>query len=315
MTTPPKVLLTDHPWPGADVERDILTQAGLQLIEAPPDATTEHLAELATDVAGILTCWAPVPRAIITASAGLRVVTRLGVGLDNINLAAARQQGAVVTYVPDYCIEEVSDHVVALTYSWARHLPWYHDEIRAGRWQPCTRLPRRIADLKMLVWGSGRIGTRTAAKFRALGCAVTALTRSCMGRLEEYLQSSDVVSLHLPYRPTTHHIVDAGVLATMKPGSLLVNTARGGLVDTAALLNALDEGRPGAAALDVVEGEPFLEPAVRDHPAVFLTPHIGFSSERSVTELRQRACTDVVRVLHGKPPLNPVPPPASEPPT
>jgi hypothetical protein len=114
------VLLTDHPWEGVDVERELLAAGGYDLIEAPVGASEDVLVELAADVVGILTCWALVPEAVIAASPRLRVVTRLGVGLDNIDLHAAAQRGVVVTRIPDYCIEEVSDHVVGLVHVWAR---------------------------------------------------------------------------------------------------------------------------------------------------------------------------------------------------
>ncbi len=170
----PKVLLTDHAWPGVTVEAGLCDAAGFDLVEAPPDASEAVLAELAADVDGILTCWAKVTGRVIAASPGLRVVSRMGVGLDNIDLAAAAARGIVVTRVPDYCAEEVSDHVIGLLHAWARCLLTADHDVRTGRWDPARYTPRRVRTLVTGVWGLGPLGVRTAEKLVALGGQVLA---------------------------------------------------------------------------------------------------------------------------------------------
>jgi D-3-phosphoglycerate dehydrogenase len=307
------VLLTDHPWPGVTVEHELLSAAGLELREAPPGATVAALAELAKGVVGILTCWAPVPAEVIAAAGPrLKVVARLGVGLDNIDVATAHAAGAAVTYVPGYCAEEVSDHVLALVLSWARQIPWYLDETRAGNWTPLSRPTRRVSDLVVGVLGTGAIGQRAAAKFRALGCEVVVQGRVAPADtpavLREFVSGLDVLTLHAPLRPQTRGIIDAGVLAAMRPGALLVNTSRGPLVDTRVLLAALDTQRPGYAALDVLDTEPAIPAELSSHPRVLVTPHVAFSSDRSIDDVRRRACGDLLRVLRGERPDHAAPP-------
>lgn len=313
-----KVLLTDHPWPDAGIERDILAGAGLELTELPAGADPAKSRSLSADVDGILTCWAPVPRAMIESSPSLRVVSRMGVGLDNIDLAAAAARGIVVTNVPDYCVEEVSDHVVAFVHAWARGTIWYDRLVREGGWAPGRYPLRKVSSLTVGVIGLGRIGQRAAAKLRALGCRVlgsdpaapVAVAGVEIVPQADLLTEAEVVTIHVPLLPGTHHLVDGTFLDTMRPGSLLINVSRGGLVDTAALTSTLRDGRLSAAALDVLESEPEVPPALRELPNVFLTPHVAFLSDTSIVELRRRSTEEVVAVLSGQAPRNPVPLPA-----
>jgi D-3-phosphoglycerate dehydrogenase len=311
----PRVLLTDHAWPGTGVESGLCDAAGFDLVEAPPDASEETLATLAADVDGILTCWAKVTARVIAASPGLRVVSRMGVGLDNIDVAAAADRGIVVTRVPDYCAEEVSDHVIAMMHAWARCILAGDRDIRAGQWAPARYAPRRVRTLVTGVWGLGPLGRRTAEKLAALGCEVLTDDRhperapagARPGPAGTLLARCDVLSLHMPLTPDTTGLMNAGRLAAMKPGSLLVNTSRGALVDIPALTEALDRGTPGAAALDVFPGEPDVPDILRRRADVILTPHIAFSSADSVLEVRRRATEDLLRVLAGQPAHHPAP--------
>jgi D-3-phosphoglycerate dehydrogenase len=305
-----RVLLTDHPWPGTDIESGLCAAAGIELIEAPAGASEEQLIALAAGVDGIITCWAPVTAAVIAASPRLAVVSRLGVGVDNIDVAAAAQRGTIVTRVPDYCMDEVSDHVVGLVHAWARGIASFDRAVRARQWDGGALVLRRVRDLTIGIWGSGIIGIRTAEKFGALGCNVVLDDRHperagpfpCVP-LTDLLSQSDVVSLHLPLSEGTRNLVDAAVLSEMRPGSLLVNTSRGGLVDVDALVAALDLGRPGFAALDVLPDEPHVPDLLR-RDDVLITPHVAFSSVQSVRELRQRATEDLIRVVTGQAPLH-----------
>jgi D-3-phosphoglycerate dehydrogenase / 2-oxoglutarate reductase len=314
MTT--TVLLTDHAWPDDSVERSVLEACGLGLVTGPPaPAPAAAIEDLVRthEPAAVLTCFAPVTATAIESSPGLRIVARLGVGLDNIAVAAATQGGVWVTNVPDYCVEEVSDHAVGMVLAWARGLLVHDREVRAGQWNPAGATLRRVAGLNCGIVGYGRIGRATARKLAAFGCRLLAhdphLPAQSQGveltDLEGLLRRSDVVILHAPLTEATHHLIGAQQLALMPQAALLVNVSRGGLVDTDALVEALRGGRPGAAALDVLENEPQVPEELLDQLNVLLTPHIAFSSTESVTELRRRAAEDVVRVLRGDTPAHP----------
>lgn len=318
----PTVLLTDRGWDDDRIERRLCEEAGYDLVDLqePADEDAVVTAVAAADPVGILFCWAPVSVRVLAAAPNLVVATRLGVGLDNIDLDEAARRGITVTRVPDYCVEEVSDHVVALVHDWARGVTLLDRDVRAGNWHPGLASLRRVRDLTVGVWGLGAIGSVTAAKFAALGCTVVGHNRSpvdpptgvSLVTPDELLARSDVVSLHVPAVPGAGPLLGATELATMKPGSLLVNTARGALVDVDALVAGLRAGTPGAAALDVLPAEPEVPEVLRaamagpDPVRVTLTPHVAFSSTASVTELRTRATEDLLRVLRGEAPLNPV---------
>jgi D-3-phosphoglycerate dehydrogenase len=309
-----RVVITDHPWPGTDVEAGICAAGGFVLVDASPGQDPLAVRDAARDAVGILTNWAPVRSDLMASSPQLRVVTRLGVGVDNIDVAAAADLGVVVTRVPDYCVEEVSDHAVAMVLEWARGITFFDRQVRAGRFDPGARALRRVRDRVIGIWGAGRNGMAAARKFAGLGCTVLVDDRHPERvapfepvRVAELLERSDVVSIHLPLTQETVDIVDARVLSAMRPGSLLVNTGRGRLVDVDALVAALDTGRPGAAALDVLPDEPHIPQALSGRDDVLITPHVAFSSIESVAEVRRRATEDLVRVLLGEAPLDPYP--------
>lgn len=318
MTT---VLLTDHAWPDDSIERDVIESAGFRLVSGPAEPGRAELIEALVaehQPAAVMTCWAQVSAAAVRASSSLRVIARMGVGLDNIAVEAATERGVQVTNVPDYCVEEVSDHAVALILAWARGLLIADREVRSGRWNPARAKLRRLTALTCGVVGYGRIGRVTAGKLSALGARVLA----CDPRppadaggvpvvsLDELLASSDVVVLHAPLTDATRHLIGARELAMMPPGALLVNVSRGGLVDTAAVEASLRSGHLGGAGLDVLEHEPSVPAALLEHPTVTVTPHIAFSSDLSVAELRRSAAEEVVRVLRGEPARCPCNPPA-----
>ncbi|WDV49923.1 C-terminal binding protein [Streptomyces coeruleorubidus] len=312
---PGTVLLTDYAWPDDSVERSVIEQAGHILVTGPAEpASAEVIEELVAEhrPAGILTCWAPVSAAVIDASPELRIVARLGVGLDNIAVDAATERGVWVTNVPDYCVEEVSDHAVGMVLAWTRGLAVFDREVRAGRWDPASARLRRLSTLTCGIVGFGRIGRATARKLGAFGCRILAHDPHApkdtpeveMVGLEELLRGSDAVILHVPLTPGTHHIIGSEQLALMQPGGLLVNVSRGGLVDTDAVIKALDSGHLDGAAFDVLETEPDVPAGLSAQPGALLTPHVAFSSDASVTELRRRAAEEVVRILAGENPAH-----------
>lgn len=310
------VVLTDRAWPDDTVERAVLQSAGYHLRAGPATpGSAESIADLLHEhrPAAVLTCWAPVTAQALANSPNLRVVTRMGVGLDNIDVAAATDRGVLVTNVPDYCVPEVSDHAVALVLAWARGIVSADRNARAGAWTPDGVRLARLAALTCGIIGYGRIGRETARKLRAFGCRMLACSPTpptdaqgvAFVDLNTLLASCDVVILHAPLTAATHHLIGARELRLMRQGSLLVNVSRGGLVDTAALVGALASGHLSGAGLDVLESEPEIPVELRAQPAAVITPHIAFSSEESVIELRRRAAEDVVRVLRGETARNP----------
>jgi D-3-phosphoglycerate dehydrogenase len=310
-------LVTDYAWPDLALERDILAQAGIALVSGPgPLISAAEVEALVREHQpdAILTNWAVVSGDAIRSAPGVKLVGRLGVGLDNIDVAAATAQGAWVTNVPDYCVEEVSDHAIGLLLDWARGISRFAAAVRAGEWAPETARLRRVSELTVALVGYGRIGQRTAAKLAGFGTRLLAVNRS--GRLppgsaaqaaslETALAQADVVIIHLPGTPATRHLIDAAALARMKPGALLINVGRGAVVDSAALQAALESGHLSGAALDVLEEEPTPPPGLAARPDVVITPHIAFTSDAALRELRERAARDAVRVLTGQMPVYP----------
>lgn len=243
-----------------------------------------------------------------------RAVVCASVGYDHVDIDAAAQRGVAVFHVPHYGTEEVADHTVLLFLASARMLVQLDRHVRGGGWD--WQLSRGVRRLRGQTWGIvglGRIGLAVAARAKAFGMRVTfydpynhpgiekALDLRREHTLTELLAAADVVSLHVPLDESTRHLVGAQQLRAMKPGACLVNTSRGAVVDVAALPAALDEGCPGSAALDVVEGEPHLPVSLRRHPRALLTPHTAFYSVESLEELRGRAARAVRQLLVGEP--------------
>lgn len=322
-SAPGRVLLTDRAWPDDEIERTVLEAAGLTLVSGPPDpAPAADIAELVRkhQPVAVMTCWAEVSGAAI-AAAPLRLVARMGVGLDNIDVAAATRSGVLVTNVPDYCIDEVSDHALAMVLSWTRGIIPTDRAVHAGTWEPAAAKLRRLAALTCGVVGLGRIGRATARKLAAFGCRVLgadpgvqdAVPGVELVTLETLLASCQVVVIHAPLTAGTHHLIGADQLARMPAGGLLVNVSRGGLVDTDAVVDALASGHLSGAGLDVLESEPQVPDGLRAQAGAILTPHTAFSSDASLAELRRSSAEEVVRVLRGDPPRRPCNAPATAP--
>jgi len=308
----PTVLLTDYAWPDIAIESELIEAAGFRLVTGPAKpAAAQVIATLAAEhqPAAIMTNWAPVDATAIAASVPLRIVARLGVGLDNIAVDEATRRGIWVTNVPDYCVEEVSDHAVGMLLAWARGVVHFDREVKAGHWEPASARLRRVRDLTCGIIGLGRTGRRTAEKLRGFGMRLlghvrspgTAIAGVESTALEDLLQRSNVVIVHLPLTAATRHLLDRRRIALMKPGAFLVNVSRGAVIDSQALSDALESGHLAGAALDVLEDEPRV-PAGLLRPNVILTPHVAFSSESSLRELRRKASEEVVRVLRGERP-------------
>lgn len=307
-----KVLLTDYAWPDLEMEREILSRHDAELIVAE-DQTAETLAATAAQhaVHAIMTNWADVPQSVIAASANVQIVSRLGIGLDNIDVAYCTKQGIPVTNVPDYCVIEVAEHALASMLALARKVALYHWETKQGRYElQAGPTLRRVEGQTLGIVGLGNIGRKLAEKALGLKMQVIATSRSGkqmsgveLVELGKLLARSDYVSLHVPLAPATKKLIGAAQLEQMKPTAYLINTARGGVIDHAALAVALETGQIAGAALDVQDPEPpdLSQPPYND-PRVIVTPHAAFVSEESLENLRSRAATQVGTRLSGERP-------------
>jgi D-3-phosphoglycerate dehydrogenase len=305
----PKFVITDCGFPTIAIEREIIENAGGQLA-AFQCKTEEDVIAAAKDAAAILVQWAPLTRAVMQELPRCKVIVRYGIGIDNIDLDAARVRGIKVCNVPDYCIDEVADHTLALAMSLARQLPMIDQLVRQGVWKIVP--PRSMLASRQMTFatiGYGRIAR--AVLDRARGCKFRLATCDPylpvgtelppdiqLLDMDKALRTADIVSLHLPLTEATRHLINEEALSKMKSTSLLLNTARGGVVNTVELAAVLRRAQIAGAALDVFEQEP-LE---GDHPLrkctnVLLTSHIGWYSELSQPQLQRMAADEAVRAI------------------
>jgi len=309
-----KVVVTDFTFPTLDVEESILRPAGFE-IESGQCKTAESLIPLVARADAVITQFAPINSDVIAAMSRARVIVRYGIGVDNVDLDAARARGIPVCNVPDYCIDEVADHTLAFILATTRQVVTNCLRVRAGKPGLATPLDRMLAlrDLTVGVVGFGRIGREVAARLQAFKCrvfvhdpAITPAVIKSHGyepvELSHLFQESDLITLHCPSTAQTRGMIDREALVSMRPGVILINVARGDLVDSLALTEALRQGHVAAAALDVFAPEPI--PA--DHPIlamdnVIVAPHIASASVRAVHKLRQTAARLALSALRDEP--------------
>lgn len=314
-----RVLVTDYAWPDLTVETEVLSQIGASIV-LPTGTTETELVEAARNVDAIMTNWARTSAAVIAAAPECRIVSRLGIGLDNIDVAYCTQHKIPVTNVPDYCVIEVAEHAMALLLSLARNVAHYHERSKHGvyRLQDGVSM-RRIAGCTLGIVGYGKIGQALAERARGFGLKLLATGRTrrelpsdvTWCSLEALLSESDFVSLHTPLTDQTKHMINAQSLSLMKPSAFIINTARGGVIDHEALADAIEAGRLAGAALDVQTPEPpDLKQRPYSDPRVIVTPHAAFVSQESLADLRRRASQQVVDRLSGRVPENVVNPAA-----
>jgi len=312
-----KVLITDYVWPTTDPERKVLEAAGAEVLIAP-DGMESTLIELSKDVDAIMTCFAQVTENVIRAAKKCVVIGRFGVGTDNIAVDTATELGIAVTYVPDYCIDEVSDHVMAMLNTWNRKIGMFDQSVKRDGWGHLGLNMRmmRLRGKTLGIVGFGRIGQAVSVKAQAFGMEILTSDPVVSSEivkeqgaklvgLDELLSKSDFVTLHAPLISETHNLIDRPELSKMKRHAFLINAARGPLINEEALYEALSSGSIGGAGLDVmVENIP-----PKDHPLfklenIIVTPHVAFFSQESTLELEQRAAEEVVKVYQGKMPDN-----------
>jgi D-3-phosphoglycerate dehydrogenase len=309
------VAVTDHVFPHLDQERKLLAEAGHELRFEGNATTAEEVVAAVHGADAVINCYAPITAEVIRGLEGCRIIARYGIGLDTIDVPVATEAGIVVTNVPDYCIDEVSDHALALILALGRGVVRLNRAVRGGSWSPMDAAPlHRLRGRTLGLVGFGRIARALAAKASAVGFRVVAsdpfldddkirAAGADPVDLPTLLASSDVVSLHAPLTADTRHLIGATELAAMPDGAVLVNTSRGPLVDPDALRDALASGHLGGAALDVLETDP---PAPDDpllkRDDVIVTPHAAFYSQESVAEQQRKATEQVIAALAGRTP-------------
>jgi phosphoglycerate dehydrogenase-like enzyme len=301
----PVAVYTD--WDEIDISPGvrILEQAGWE-VRAVGSTDADAIAACAADATALCLGYAPVHRELLQRLEQLRIVATLSAGCDTVDLDAAAERGVWVATIPDAAVDEVASHALALALALVRHLPWADREVRAGAWALDVVDPPRVPSaLTFAVLGLGRIGRRVAELAGGVFGRVVAHDPHVrvqswpadVGRpdRDELIARADVLSLHLPLTPASRGLVDAPLLARMPRGAVLVNVSRGGLVDHAALLAALDDGRLAGAGLDVldVEPPPPSHPVLR-HPRVLLSPHAAFLSDRSLEAYPLRQAENVL---------------------
>lgn len=305
-------LATDLDWEGLDVENNSLRSVGCDIVLAP-DTSEATLSELARGADVILVCFAALPASVIEKASSARAIIRWGGGTNNIDLEAARARGIPVFNVPDFCVDEVADHALLLLLALSRGLERQIATIRSGGWSLPGELPPRLSERTLGLVGMGRTGQALARRAHSLGMTVkyTMSSRDLppdvsatrVQDLPTLASEVDVLSLHVPLTPATRHLVDTSVLKAMKPHASLINVARGGLVDTEALLDALVSGTIRSAGIDVTEPEPLpSDHPLRSLPQCLITPHFAYRSEEAILEVRERVARAASHILQGKDP-------------
>jgi D-3-phosphoglycerate dehydrogenase len=317
----PVVAVSDSVFPNLNPAREVLSSIAAQLLLAEA-STPQAIMQVARDADALLVTYAKVTAEMIGEMTRCRIIARFGIGVDNVDIAAATSAGIVVTRVPDYCIDEVSDHTMALLLALARKIPFANSRAHAGRWEMPAVVPiHRLRGSVLGLVGFGRIPQFVAPKAKAFGLRVISydpfVSEETMKRagvekvdFSELVTVSDHISIHTPLVPETHHLFNADVFRRMKPTAHLINTARGSVVDEEALAQALDQGQLAGAALDVLSQEPPSTSPLFGRDSVILTPHMSFYSAESLLDLQRKAAEEVVRVLTGEAPRNPLNPEA-----
>lgn len=318
-----KVVITDYDYGDVDVERPVIEGAGFELVAAQCKSE-EELIEVARDADAVICQYARVGEKTINAFTNCRLIARYGIGVDIVDVEAATRRNILVTNIPDYCVDEVADHAMAMLLACIRKLQMYNEASRAGIWrwqaaQPIYRMRGRTMGLLAF----GKIARTIAERAKPFGvqliaydpyvaeqdfvsCSVTPVS------FDELIEQVDYLMIQVPLTPETKGMIGEKELKKMKPASVLINTSRGPLVDNDALYRALKEGWISAAGIDDTVEEPAKKKDWKpDNPLfqldnIIITPHSAYYSEESIHEARLRASEEVVRVLSGNPPLSPV---------
>lgn len=311
-----KVLITDYVWPTIEPEKTILEKAGFELVVAPDDSE-DTLVDLARDVNAIMFCFAQVTEKVLRNAKFCGVASRYGIGVDNIDISVCTELGIIVTNVPDYCIDEVTDHAIGMIIALNRRLIPHNDMVTNGGWSSVAlnKPMKRMNGKTFGIVGYGRIGRSIAQKASVFGMNIIAydplldpgqeIGHVKIVQFDQLVETSDFITVHVPLTEETRGMFGRTELSSMKSGAIIVNAARGGLIDEYALADSLASEHLGGAGLDVMEPTP----PKPDHPLlkqenVIITPHTAFFSQDSTLELETRTAQEVVRVSNGEMPEN-----------
>ena len=306
-----KVYVTDIGWPSLAAELEVLDPLDA-ILEIAPGCSDEQMADHVQDADAIMTCWRTIPPEVVSAAEQCRVIARYGIGLDNIPVALATELGIVVANVPDFCLDELTDQVMAGILALSRQLPALDASVKRGEWTRNTAVPlRQLRGQTLGLLGFGNTARHLVPKAQAFGLKVLAYTPRLAAAdlpndvvlaqsFQNLLERSDWLSIHAPLTADTTGLFDDRAFATMKESAVLINTSRGAIIDEPALNRALTSGSIAGAVLDVLTTEP---PASdipwRNHPNVLMTPHSAFLSEESLQTLAARTAHNVASVLQG----------------
>lgn len=302
-----RVVVTDQVFPDIELERRLVESAGGSIEVA--SGTRDEVLAAARGADALLNTYFAMDAAAIAGLEKCRIIARYGIGVDNVDLDAARAAGIAVTNVPDYCVEEVATHTLALILALVRRIPQGDTLVRGGDWG-AARLGElhRLSTLTVGLLGYGRIARQVAQMMIAMGTRVIVhdpyvdrLEHGDLVGIDELFSTADIVSVHCPLTPETKGLVNARRLSLMKPTALLVNTSRGPVVDLADLVAALRQGTIAGAGLDVFETEPPLLDVVSNVPNLVMSPHSAFYSVEAVKESQRKATTQVLKALADEP--------------
>lgn len=310
----PTVAVTDYTFADLSIEDAIIRDAGGHMLSGN-DKEISALKMLVAEADAVITQFAPINAEVISAMNNARVIVRYGIGVDNVDLAAARARNIPVCNVPSYCIDEVADHTLAFILSCTRQVVQNTLHVRNGKWGLATPLDqmRTLRDQTIGIVGFGRIGREVNARIAPFKCrrlvfdafvpAEVIRSAGCEPTsLDELLSQSDIVTLHCPSTPQTKQLLNATSIGKMKRGALVINLARGDLIDTRALVDALQSGQLAGAAIDVCDPEPIpIESPLRSLPNVIVASHIASASPKAVRTLRETAARIAVMAVSGEP--------------
>jgi D-3-phosphoglycerate dehydrogenase / 2-oxoglutarate reductase len=308
-----RVVVSDQVFPSVELERRLLGEIDAELVVA--SGSRDEVLAMAAGADGVLNTYMPWDADAIARLDRCKIIARYGIGFDNVDLDAARRSHIVVTNVPDYSVEEVATHALALILTILRKIVVADRSVRSGVWSIDNFRPiRRLSTMTVGLVGYGRIARRIGAPLEALGARVVVHDPylqpddglpELLG-LDELLAASDIVSLHLPLTAETRGIIGAAAIDRMKEGAILINTSRGPLVDLDSVTSALTSGHLAGAGLDVFDVEPLDAARIEGIPNLIATPHMAYYSEEALQESQRKAATQVIKVLTGQPPDYPV---------
>ncbi|MBT36535.1 MAG: C-terminal binding protein [Chloroflexota bacterium] len=305
-----KVVISDYVWPNIDIEKNFFDSKNIELVVSK---NKSDLKKQIVDADGLLFCFESIDEDILRSSKNLKVAQRYGIGVDNINIEVATELGIVVSNIPDYCIDEVSDHAMSMILSLNRLLARDSDLVKKGLWNEIKKDKRvyRLSEATLGLLGFGRIGRRISKKAKNFGLKVIAYDPYLNEKeiddveihsLNKVLKDSNIISLHLPLTEQTNHIIDTEQFDLMNKDTILINVSRGGLINEEALIENLNNGKIRGAGLDVIESSTDKTNGLFSFDNVIITPHTAFFSQESSEELQLRSSMQLYDVLTGSKP-------------